>query len=109
MNRVRYSAMLQRADEAEASLWHRVIARMRRSNADKAQQAPPRQIPEDLLVALSAIKYCSKQAVESTDFPGRVTTDLSSDMNQHLSELEDQTLDQYWKEFEKLSSGIRVH
>ena len=120
LNRVRYYAMRQRPLTPELSRWAAFVQAVRRAlgrqtpDVTASQAAPGDHIPEDALVALSAIEHGWPEVLEEARLDGGGETlvapaALSAEVRHHVDALTvDPQFPTYRQAFAKLSAGVRV-
>ncbi len=120
LNRVRYYAMRQRPLTPELSRWAGFVPAVRRALGRQAPEAatsriaPADHIPEDALVALSAIEHGWPELLGQARLDGAGETlaapaTLSAEVRQHVDALAgDPHFATYRQAFAKLSAGVRV-
>ena len=120
LNRVRYYAMRQRPLTPDLSRWAAFVQAVRRALGRQAPEAttgriaPADHIPEDALVALSAIEHGWPELLGQARLDGggetlAVPAALSTEVRQHVDALaKDPHFATYRQAFAKLSAGVRV-
>ncbi|HWM90386.1 MAG TPA: P-loop NTPase fold protein [Thermoanaerobaculia bacterium] len=113
LNRVRYYAMFQRPYVPPVTPLHQLLIRLKLLRArDMLNPAVP--IPEEVLVALSAIQHCEREWLSDgnlyTDFGGYLRQEGAPEsLLEHLEEFQRWgSLERYRESFARVSTGIRV-
>ncbi len=113
LNRVRYYAMFQRPYVPAVSPLQKLLIRLKLLRAKSAVH-PAAPIPEDILVALSAIQHCEREWLSDktlyTDFVGHLRQEgVPESLLGHREEFQRWgSLEPYRESFERISVGIRV-